>query len=394
MYFSKKLSFTTLLLIFITINIFALPKEIQWDHYLAKIQKLTLKKDYGSAIDYFKKASKLKIKLPDDFYYNYGIVAIDLKKNNLLSDKITYKEIKKIFTKYLIKTGKKGKYYRKALDYYGIAEDNIIKEEQERLKSKRNHEFELFYSKNKTMEINCDNGVCNIPAGDFIMGCNETSDKECDNDETPTHKVYLDSFQIDQNEVRVVDFKKCVKAGKCSSNNFKTQKDSHFYNYGNKKRNNHPMNAVNWYGAKEYCKFVGKRLPTEAEWEKAAKGTDGRIYPWGNERANCYYSIMKSNKSDACKKNKTWPVNSRLAGKSPYGLANMSGNVWEWVSDYYGKNYYKNSPYKNPKGLDKGIFRILKGGGWRHNSKYQRSSDRFKLEASSSTSFSGFRCVK
>lgn len=232
------------------------------------------------------------------------------------------------------------------------------------------------------LSTGCSNGMCNIPAGEFTMGCN---DSECASDEKPAQKVYLNAFKIDQYEVTVAEFRKCVNAGKCSTKNFKTKSDYKYYNYGNSSRNNHPMNAVNWYGAKEYCEWAGKRLLTEAEWKYAAYGTDGRKYPWGNEEASCYYAVMDDgdkhggSDSDGCGKDRTWPVGSKEAGKSPFGLYDMGGNVWEWVEDCYDSSC---------------AYRVLRGGGWFSGSYSLRSSDRYGDKPTHMNYFNGFRCVK
>lgn len=225
----------------------------------------------------------------------------------------------------------------------------------------------------------CSNGMCGIPPGDFMMGCNSSIDQKCQKNEKPYRKVSLDGYYIDQYEVTVSDFRACVTAGKCRTKNFKTKEDYKFYNYGNSNRNNHPMNGVNWEGANEYCKWKGKRLPTEAEWEKAARGVDGRIYPWGNKTASCTYAVIMNSTSFGCGKRSTWSVGSKPLGRSPYGLYDMGGNVWEWCSDQ-DKTGQKES-------------RILRGGSWDFSSDHLRTSYRYKSPPNYGGHNFGFRCA-
>ena len=182
-----------------------------------------------------------------------------------------------------------------------------------------------------------------VPAGEFIMGSNERWD-----DEAPEHISATDAFYIDLNEVTNTDYKAFVDA---------TQRAHPFHwPEGNipKGKENHPVVYVSWFDANEYCSWAGKRLPTEQEWEKAARGEEGLIYPWGNE-----WSLDKSNNPY---KNSTGtePVGSYPEGRSPYGLYDISGNVWEWVDSYY-LPHPGNPVTRAEYGEDK---RVLKGGSW------------------------------
>jgi len=233
--------------------------------------------------------------------------------------------------------------------------------------------------------------MVSVPAGEFWMGCNQQVDKHCRADEKPYHKVYLEAFQIDKFLVTQSDYSKCVSYGACPEN----QKLGGFMG------DRQPVVGVNWEDANSYCKWAGKRLPTEAEWEKAARGTDGRVYPWGNgfdgKKANF---CDKNCSEDAADKTvddgyaKTSPVGSYPAGASPYGAMDMAGNVLEWVSDWYDENYYSNSPSKSPKGPDRGTFRVLRGGGWSLNAWGVRASIRFRSAATLRGNVLGFRCVR
>ncbi|MEO8340910.1 MAG: formylglycine-generating enzyme family protein [Nitrospirota bacterium] len=220
-----------------------------------------------------------------------------------------------------------------------------------------------------------------IPAGEFTMGS-----QDGDADERPAHKVHVNAFSIDVYEVTVRQYEEFLQSGKA-----RAPLDWNTMNQlSNKKR---PVSNVDWADAAAYCKWASKRLPTEAEWEKAARGTDGRLYPWGNDPPtprHANYGKAGSHNYEA-----SAPVGTFEGGKSPYGLYDMAGNVWEWVSDWYDTDYYKNSPQQNPDGLPTGAFKVIRGGAWNSSAKNLRSSDRFWDPPSfRSLYFPGFRCAK
>ncbi len=212
-----------------------------------------------------------------------------------------------------------------------------------------------------------------VPAGDFLMGSSD-ADVLAQPDEKPQHTVYLDAFWIDQTVVSNAMYSKCVQAGGCKPHLDEAPVMGMFPYYVAQKYANFPMIDVSWYEAAAYCKWAGRRLPTEAEWEKAARGTDGRIYPWGNETPNA--SLANFNQPLGAPE----AVDSNPMGVSPYGALGMAGNVWQWVNDSFFSDYYKCtnsysqaynlcSPSANPQGANNGgdISRVVRGGSWNNS---------------------------
>ena len=218
-----------------------------------------------------------------------------------------------------------------------------------------------------------------VPAGDFMMGSNLADD------EMPVHRVYLNAFYMDTYEVTVGQYAKYLEA-----TDMEEPPDWSIMNQPQHQKR--PVVNVDWEDAVMHCKWAGKRLPTEAEWEKAARGTDGRIYPWGNEaptRLLANYGRKEWNNHLALV-----PVGSFEEGKSPYGIYDMAGNAWEWVSDWYDYDFYKNSPRRNPIGPATGDSKVVRGGSWLYVSEFLRSAHRFAAQPTNRHFGYGFRCAK
>lgn len=222
-----------------------------------------------------------------------------------------------------------------------------------------------------------------IPAGEFVMGSDGTQALE---DERPSHRVWLDAFSIDVHEVTTRQYAAFVAVSK-------RPEPWQWETVDLIQHGDRPVIGMTWQDAEAFCTWGGKRLPTEAEWEKAARGTDERRFPWGNqvptkELANFALGARFSYNQVLL------PVRSNEEGKSPYGLYHMAGNAYEWVQDWYATNYYEVSPERNPPGPSQGQFKVLRGGSWSDLPKYLLTYGRFKLPPETRNSYTGFRCAK
>ncbi|MEI2691323.1 MAG: bifunctional serine/threonine-protein kinase/formylglycine-generating enzyme family protein [Anaerolineae bacterium] len=221
-----------------------------------------------------------------------------------------------------------------------------------------------------------------VPAGEFLMGSTD-ADPMADSDEKPQHTVYLDAFWSDKTEVTAAQYRRCVDAGACSAPD-----TGGSCTYSADGRSDHPINCVDWNQAAAYCAWAGRRLPTEAEWEKAARGADGRIYPWGDQAPDAALANFDQNIGS------TTAVGSYPAGASPYGALDMAGNVWEWAADWYDEATYTASPRENPTGPGTGSTRVLRGGSWGISASYVRAASRDGGTPDFRDDRVGFRCAR
>jgi len=224
-----------------------------------------------------------------------------------------------------------------------------------------------------TVDLLANSTMITIPAGPFVMGSNLG-----DLEEQPVHKVYLDAYQIGKCEVTVGQYRAFCEA------TARQMPKEPAWGW----REDYPIVNVTWDDAQAYCEWAGGRLPTEAEWEKAARGTDGRMYPWGNlwDRSCCVNGELGIKSA--------MPVGSCPASASPYGCLDMAGNVWEWCSDWYGADYYKASPSKNPTGPASGDFHVMRGGCFYSYEGGTRCTYRGNFFPSGSWYSGGFRLAR
>jgi formylglycine-generating enzyme required for sulfatase activity len=229
-----------------------------------------------------------------------------------------------------------------------------------------------------------------VPAANFLLGSNKEGDSKAMDNELPQFTIYLNAFWIDKTEVTNAMYASCVAAGSCRIPAWTNSATKPIY-YDDDLYADYPVIWVEWSQAWDYCHWAGKRLPTEAEWEKAARGTDGRIYPWGNQAPTCNLanSTIKyvGCVGDASK------VGSFPAGASPYGALDMAGNVREWVEDYYRPNRSSNSPAKKPAESAPGKDRVVRGGSWLDNDQSVRAAYRAGVKPDLYDQFTGFRCA-
>ena len=221
-----------------------------------------------------------------------------------------------------------------------------------------------------------------IPQGEFLMGASKY-DRDLETNEVPHHRVTLDAYWISQTQVTNAMFNQCVAAGACQYS------AGHEINprYLDPAYSDHPVVYVTWQEAMNYCTWSGGRLPTEAEWEKAARGTDGRKFAWGNDSAAP--ELVNANNSVG----DTIPAGLYSQGASPYGVLDLGGNVREWVWDWYDPYYYQYSPEDNPTGPVEGEKKVLKGASFSDIYRFTRSANRLAHDPTSPGANRGFRCV-
>lgn len=221
-----------------------------------------------------------------------------------------------------------------------------------------------------------------VPAGSFWMGCNESVDDQCADDEKPGRELHVDTFRIDRTEVTAARYEKCVAAEACAAAPEAEECTSSGPAFAE-----HPVNCLTWEEATAFCRWAGGRLPSEREWEKAARGTDRRKHPWGNDGipaaglvanicdTHCTLSWRLEGYDDGYAQ--TAPVGRFPAGASPYGALDMGGNVWEWTADTYGET----------------TSRVIRGGSWNNQARNTRTSIRTSFRPEARAATVGFRCA-
>ena len=238
-----------------------------------------------------------------------------------------------------------------------------------------------------------------IPEGSFIMGFEIDNNNEWgDMDEEPVHRVTLSSYWIDKYEVTSSNFSAFLNKNKNEAHRFieitptvTIELKNNMYR-PRKGLENYPVNRVSWFGANAYCRWKGKRLPTEAEWEKAARGTDKRIFPWGNEFPD-NSRVTYRRKFNEQGFQVMEPVDGMKHGVSPYGVHHMAGNVWEWVSDWFDATVYQDENREDPQGPESGTSKVLRGGNWYYKAYYMRTTYRFNEKPEIFKVWQGFRCA-
>jgi iron(II)-dependent oxidoreductase len=236
-----------------------------------------------------------------------------------------------------------------------------------------------------------------VAGGVLQMGCNAASG--CSSDELPVHPVSVDTFAIDRFEVTVADYGACVTSGNCTA---PAGSDADC-NWGKDGKATHPVTCVSWPQAQAYCQFAAKRLPTEAEWEAAARGLCGLspscasqtpLYPWGNDTPTCSWAVMVGDSGPGCDLGTTKGVGVMSTDRSPYQVRDMGGNAREWTADWYDASYYAASPGGNPAGPATGTQRVARGGSWQATTAQMRSTSRHPLLPATATVDLGFRCAR
>jgi formylglycine-generating enzyme required for sulfatase activity len=244
-----------------------------------------------------------------------------------------------------------------------------------------------------------------VAAGEFLMGedgdvifqdCKQESER-CSRDhfmdQEPVHKVWVDDFYIDIYEVTNAQYKECVNSNVCTKPDRQLESNPSYYD--NTKFDDYPVVFISWHMASQYCEWRNARLPTEAEWEKAARGNEeGKVYPWGDDPPACAIGAYDGATFYDCNPETENPTHVGSYGPNGYGLFDMIGNVSEWVMDWYSATYYDDSPYSNPLGPSSGNHRIHRGGSWQHYLYATRNSMRTDRSPGDAFSYNGFRCAR
>jgi formylglycine-generating enzyme required for sulfatase activity len=238
-----------------------------------------------------------------------------------------------------------------------------------------------------------------IHGGTFSMGSTDWADEQ------PVHQVAIASFQMTQSEITVAQYRECVEANVCSE----PDSGGAYENWNEPGYENHPVNAMDWYQARAFCRWIGGDLPSESMWEYAAKsGGKQRLFPWGDKAPNCDRAVMDSNDHvDGCGTERTWPVCSKPSGNTIHGLCDMAGNVWEWVLDWYHGAYdcdqdttEHNCEQGGKAATDgsawgeTGTFIVERGGSFNSDAFYLRAAARLRVSPTKRSYGLGFRCAR
>jgi formylglycine-generating enzyme required for sulfatase activity len=252
-----------------------------------------------------------------------------------------------------------------------------IKTESQPVETVARQDFSVY----KTLIGDDGREMVQITEGPFTMGSNEG-----DPDEAPEHQVFVKEFYIDKREVTQGEYERFVRMVKRGKPFIPVFEDDI------KKilRSDLPAVGMSWGDAEAYCKWAGKRLPSEAEWEKTGRGQSNKRYPWGNDFGTGHANV----EGDEDGFPYLAPPGSFESGRSPYGVYDMTGNVAEWVADTYDEEYYKKAPYRDPKGPEEGQHKVIRGGSWRETPHNARLSKRFQAKMWRTDSTIGFRCAK
>ncbi|MGH7253286.1 MAG: SUMF1/EgtB/PvdO family nonheme iron enzyme, partial [Nitrospiraceae bacterium] len=257
----------------------------------------------------------------------------------------------------------------------GLGDADAIAKVNARLQTEQREELNKLASRG----IPPPEGMVLIPAGEFVMGAEDGLP-----DARPMRRPSLSSYWIDKYEVTNAQYRMCVVSGVCAPPKDRSAFDD-------PQRAQHPVTNVTWSQGRAYCQWSSRRLPTEAEWEKAARGTDGRRYPWGNSE-----EMIKSWRKERDRRtggNETDPVGSLVGSESPYGAFDLVGNVWEWVKDWYAEDFYTMAPLQDPQGPLRGSFRVLRGGDLSQSPLELRATYRGWDEMTYWGPMLGFRCA-
>lgn len=240
-----------------------------------------------------------------------------------------------------------------------------------------------------------------VAAGAFLLGTKRIDDDpygirtQFDDTELPQNRVWIDGFEMDRDEVSLGEYLAFLQRQRLTPSNELQHLIWHVitvHSVSDETLNHWPALYVTWTEARDFCRATGKRLPTEAEWEKAARGTDGGLFPWGNALPDAKVAMFGQHHVHEIPI--LAPVDSLDGGRSPYGLHHMAGNVAEWVQDWFGFDYYAYMPEKNPPGPTSGRYRSVRGGSWKSNVIMLRTATRSGMEPEKRSATIGFRCAK